>query len=81
MRIFLASQKGTWALIKLRFDLFIEWLTPLNKELKRIGNNYDKSIEGYFAFFRFLVLMSFFVGVLYATLLILHLINNTFGYS
>jgi hypothetical protein len=31
MRIFLAQQKGTWATIVLRINLFIEAITPLNK--------------------------------------------------
>jgi hypothetical protein len=59
----------------------LEWITPLNKNIAKIQAHYDKSIEGYFVFFKYLVGMSVLVAIMYSVLLSRHLINLKYSYS
>ena len=60
---------------------FLDRLTPLRSDIRKITVKYDKMVESYFVFFRFLVAFSLFVLLLFAWLIIWHLFNFDHSWS
>ena len=56
-------------------------MVPLTKDMTAISSNYDKSVEGYFLFFRFLVNISFFMLALFLIIILRQIINYRYEYT
>lgn len=81
MKIYMARQKGKCNECWERTKILLNKIIPHYKDVKSIGGQYDKSIEGYFLFFRFLVATSIAVFLLYLGLLCKHIFEYDYTYS
>eukprot|EP00347_Sterkiella_histriomuscorum_P001018 403373654 len=81
LKILIASQKGKCRACLERTKIFTRKLIPLTKDIYAISSNYDKSIEGFFLFFKFLVNISFFVLALFMIIILRHVFNYKYDFT
>ena len=56
-------------------NFYLDYLIPLKGDITYIASHYDKNIEGFFEFLRFLFIFSIYIFLTYSFLLIKHAIN------
>lgn len=66
------SSTRCWDLTKKRFYQFFDVITPHRDDIKSISSKYDKAIEAYFQFFRFVVSFAIVISVVFFGILALH---------
>lgn len=69
------SSNRCWDLTKKRFYQFFDLITPHRDDVKSISSRYDRAIEAYFQFFRFVVSFAIVISVVFFVILILHSIK------
>jgi len=72
-------QQSSWARFMKGLDYLFDILMPLREDLIFVSSHYDKNIEGFFEFSRFLLIFTIFIFFTYLYLLIIHIINFDFN--
>ena len=75
----LEVQQSCWGRFSNSLNNYFDFFMPLKDDIAFVASHYDKNIEGFFDFSRFLLVFSFFILFTYLYLLINHAV--TFNYN
>lgn len=84
LKISQSENRSWYAILKEKFYKFMDVITPHRDDVKFVSTKYDRAIEGFFQFFRFLVSFSLVMCIVFLTLLAIHSVyywNSNFSIS
>ena len=73
-----AVQLSSWETFVNGINSLLDYFMPLQGDIVFVASHYDKNIEGYFEFLRFLFIFSIYIFFTYLYLIISHTINFDF---